>query len=84
MVNLSSQDNAKLLEQLKSNFKRIINCNNYQSNVEQLPRNSYLNQLNGPYFHGVNRIFVLSFENLCYDFKPIKSFIKSHENLPRR
>ena len=52
--------------------------------MEQLPRNSYLNHLNGPYFQGVNRIFVLSFENLCYDFKPIKSFIKSHENLPRR
>ena len=31
VVNLSTQDNAKLLEQLKSSFKRTINWNKYQS-----------------------------------------------------
>ena len=30
-VTLSTQDNSKLLQQLKSGFKRTINCNNYQS-----------------------------------------------------
>ena len=31
VVTLSTQDNAKLLEQLKSNFKITINWNKYQS-----------------------------------------------------
>ena len=33
IVSLSTQDNAKLLEQLKSGFKRTINWNKYQSKV---------------------------------------------------
>ena len=33
VVNLSTQDNAKLLEQLKSGFKRTIHWNKYQSKV---------------------------------------------------
>ena len=33
VVNLSTQDNAKLLEQLKSGFKRTINWNKYESKV---------------------------------------------------
>ena len=31
VVTLSTQDNAKLLQQLKSGFKRTINWNKYQS-----------------------------------------------------
>ena len=45
-VTLSTQDNAKLLPQLKSGFKRIINWNKYLSKPELLPRNSSLNNLN--------------------------------------
>ena len=30
VVTLSNQDNAKLLEKLRSGFKRIVNWNNYQ------------------------------------------------------
>ena len=30
VVTLSTQDNAKLLQQLKSGFKRTINCNKHQ------------------------------------------------------
>ena len=33
VVTLSTQDNAKLLEQLKSGFKATINWNKYQSRV---------------------------------------------------
>ena len=36
------------------------------TNMDQIPRhaqNRYLNQLVGPSFQGVNRLFVLSFEN---------------------
>ena len=34
VVTLSSQDNAKLFQQLKSGFKRTINWNKYLSKVE--------------------------------------------------
>ena len=30
VVTLSTHDNAKLLDQLKTGFKKIINCNKYQ------------------------------------------------------
>ena len=36
VVTLSTQDNAKLLQQLKSEFKRTINWNKYHSKTEPL------------------------------------------------
>ena len=60
VVTLSSQDNAKLLPQLKSNFKRTINWNKYLSKPELLPQNTNLIE---PSFQGVNRLFVLAFED---------------------
>ena len=58
-----TQDNAKLLQQLKSGFKRTINWNKYESNIKTFAQNRYLNHLINPSFQGVNRLFVLSFEN---------------------
>ena len=43
VVTLSTQDNAKLLEQLKSGFKRVINWNKYLSRPELLTQNPNLN-----------------------------------------
>ena len=63
VVTLSTQDNYKLLQQLKSGFKRVINWNNYLSKSELLRRNPNLNHLVELSFHGVNRLFVLAFEN---------------------
>ena len=63
VVTLSTEDNAKLLQQLKSNFKRKINWNKYESSVKTFAQNRYLNYLINPSFQGVNRLFVLSFEN---------------------
>ena len=63
VVTLSTQDNAKLLQQLKSGFKRTINWNKYQPKVSPERRNQYLDFLIDPSFQGVNRLFVLSFEN---------------------
>ena len=60
---LSTQDNAKLLQQLKSCFKRTINWNQYESNVKTFEQNRYLSHLINPSFQGVNILFVLSFEN---------------------
>ena len=63
VVTLSTQDNAKLIQQLKSGFKRTINWNKYESSVKTFAQNRYLNYLINPSFQGVNRLFVLSFEN---------------------
>ena len=62
-VTLSIQENAKFLQQLKSGFKRVINWNKYLSRPELIRRNPNLNHLVEPSFQGVNRLFVLPFEN---------------------
>ena len=52
-----------MLEKLKSSFKRTINWNKCQSNISTETQNQYLDLLINPSFQGVNRLFVLSFEN---------------------
>ena len=56
VVTLSTQDNAKLLQQLKSGFKRVVNWNTYLSKPELLAQNPNLNHLVQPSFQGVNRL----------------------------
>ena len=63
VVTLSTQDNAKLLPQLKSGFNRTISWNKYLAKPELLAKNANLNHLIEPSFQGVNRLFVLAFEN---------------------
>ena len=62
-MTLSTQDNAKLLQQVKSEFKRVINWNKYLSKPDLISPNPNLNHLVEPSFQGVNRCFVLEFEN---------------------
>ena len=63
VVILPTQENTKFLQQLKSGFKRVINWNKYLSKPELLAQNPNLNHLIEPSFQGVNRLFVLAFEN---------------------
>ena len=63
VVTLSTQDNAKLLPQLKSDFKRTITWNKYTAKPELLAQNANLNHLTKPSVQGVNGLFVLAFEN---------------------
>ena len=63
VVTLSTQDNAKLLPQLKSGFKRTISSNKYLSKPELSSQHENLNHLIEPSFQGVNRLFVLAFEH---------------------
>ena len=58
VVTLSTQENAKLLQQLKSGFKRVINWNKYLSKPELLAQNANRNHLVEPSFQGINRLFV--------------------------
>ena len=63
VVTLSTKDNEKLLQQLKSGFKKTISWNKYESSIKTFTQNRHLNYLINPSFQGVNRLFVLSFEN---------------------
>ena len=63
VVTLSTQDNSKLLQQLKSGFKRTVSWKIYLSKPKLLTRNPNLNHLVEPSFQGVNRLLALAFEN---------------------
>ena len=61
VVTLSKENDIKLLEQLKSGFKRTIKWNKYRSQMTIQPQNNNLDYLIDPTFTNVNRLFVLSF-----------------------
>ena len=61
VVTLSKENDIKLLEKLKSGFKRTIKWNKYRSQMTIQPQNNNLNYLIDPTFMNVNRSFVLSF-----------------------
>ena len=63
VVTLSTQDNAKLLQKLKSCFQRMINWNKFLSKPGLLRRDPNLIHLVESSFKGVNRLFILAFEN---------------------
>ena len=61
-LTLSTQDNAKLLQQLSLVFRQTTNWNRYQLKVLKQAQNQYIDYLIDTSFQGVNRLFVLSFE----------------------
>ena len=63
VVTLSTQENTKFLQQLKSGFKRVTNRNKYLSKPDLLAQNQNLKNLVETSFQGVNRLFFLAFEN---------------------
>ena len=58
---LPKENDKKLLEQLKSGFKRTVKWNKYRSQMTIQPQNNNLNYLIDPTFTNVNRLFVLLF-----------------------
>ena len=62
-VALSTQDNTKLLEQLRCGFKRTINWNKYQSNFSQEQQTQYFDFFIYSIFQWLNRLFLLLFGN---------------------
>ena len=63
VVTLSAKEDDKLLEQLKSGFRRSIKWNKYMSQMSNQTKNNNLNYLIDPTFSKVNILFVLSFPN---------------------
>ena len=60
-VTLSKENDTKVLEQLKTGFKRNTKWNKYRSQMIIQPQNNNLNYLIDPTVTNVNRLFVLSF-----------------------
>ena len=63
IVTLSAENDSKLLDKLKSGFRRTIKWNKYLSQMSNQNKNNNLNYLIDPTFSNVNRLSVLSFEN---------------------
>ena len=63
IVTLLTENDKKLLEQLRTEFKRTIKWNKYRSEMTNQTKNNKLNYLIDPTFTKVNRLFVLSFGN---------------------
>ena len=63
VVTPSTHDDNKLLEQLKTEFKRTVKWNKYRSEITNQTKTDNLNHLIDPKLIKVNRFFVLSFEN---------------------
>ena len=63
VVILSTENDKKLLEQLRTRFKGLFKWNNYRSEMTNQAKIKNLNYLIDPTFTKVNRLFVLSFEN---------------------
>ena len=63
VVTLSAEDDDKLLEQLKTGFKRTIKWNKYRPEMSNQTKNNNLNYPIDPTFTNVNRLFVLSYKN---------------------
>ena len=63
VVSLSAENDNKLLEQLKTGFKRTIKWNKYRSEMSNQTKNNNLNHLIDPTFTKVHRLFVPCYEN---------------------
>ena len=75
VVTLSTQVNEKLLEQLKSSFNRTISWSKYQPKITMQVYNRYLGFWIDPSLKGVNKPFVLSFEQNISMFQIVTSGI---------
>ena len=63
VVTLSTENDKKLLEQLRTGFKRTIKWNKYRSEMTNQTKNNNLNYWIDPTYIKVNRLFVWSFKN---------------------
>ena len=79
VVTLSTQDNKKLLPQLKNGFKRTLTWNKYLGKPELLSQNANLNHLIEPSFQGVIRLSILAFEDDAQRIRKKRYYIPNVE-----
>ena len=77
VVTLSTLNNAKLHEQLKSGSIRTNNWNKYQSKKSREKQTQYLDYLTDASFQGVNRLLVLSVQFIrCSTMNKLQAKLK--------
>ena len=76
VVTLLTQDNTKLLQKLKSGFKRPINWYKYQSKVSIEAQDPYLDFQINPNFQRVNRLLFCCLKRM--HIKQVKSIFSSN------
>ena len=74
VVTLLKENDIKLLEQLKTGFKRTIKWNKYRSQITIQPQNNNLHYLTDLTFTNVNRLFVLSFKRIAGENNTTKDY----------
>ena len=84
VITLPKENDTKLLEQLKSGFKRTIKWKKHRSQMTVQPQNNNLNYLIDPTFKNVNRSFILSFQRISGETNTTKDHrdSSSHYYLP--
>ena len=83
IVTVSKENDTKLLEQLKTGFKKTIKWNKYRSQMTIQPQNNNLNYLIDPTFTNVNRLFVLSFQRIAGENNTTKDYRNSFSHMPQ-
>ena len=76
---LSAENDSKLLEQLKTGFKRTITWNKYRSEISNQTKTNNLKYLIDPTFTNVNRLFVLTYDNEADRTSYSKYYVSSVE-----
>ena len=74
VVTLSKEIDTKLLEQLKTGFKRTIKWSKYRSQMTIQPQNNNLSYLIDPTFTNVSRLFVLPFQRIAQENNTTKDY----------
>ena len=71
---LYQKNDVRLLEQLKSGFKKTMKWIKYRSQITIQPQNNNLNYLIDPKFTNVNRLFVFSFQRIAGENDTTKDY----------
>ena len=74
VVTLSKENHIKLLEQLKSGFRKTIKWNKSRSQMTIQLQNNNLNYLVDPTFTNINRLFVLLFQRIAGETNTTKDY----------
>ena len=85
IVTLTTKDNVDLTKQLNEGFKRSVYWNKYKSKIETkaADNNNVTRFLLDASFQGVNRLFVLAFNNIDNDVNEVKRNSYKKHFLPR-
>ena len=85
IVTLSTKDNINLTKQLSKRFKRSVYWNEYKSEIDdkEAKVNNFTKLSFDPSFQGVNRLFVLAFNNVDGDDKKVERGSYRKYFLPR-